>query len=339
MTMIAFSALDSFTFTLLSRLGLSSSDARVMTDIYISTTKRGVGHHDIHNLPQRLERLVSRDLNPAPEFRRLSAFGGLERYDGDNAPGELIVHCAMARAMALAAVHGMGLCAVRNSNHYLCSAPYVEQAARAGYIGLIIAKAMPTMGVPGHQGNLIGQSPMGFAFPAGELDPAMLDICLAYVSFEKLRMMAENGEPVPAHWGVGPDGQPTTDAKALLKGTKYPIGEHKGFGLALLCELLTGVLSGGCILDEPEEPGGIREMSHTAIAIKVDALMPMEEFEKRSEALLTRLKARDRDVHIPGEASFKKTRGYEASGEIELEEALIRQLNAFAEKVGMEEKL
>ncbi len=332
MTQISFSDLEALIRRSLIRQGMSEDNARIMTDIYISTTKRGVGHHDIHNLPQRLQKLKNGELNPNPEFRLLSSFGGMERYDGDNGPGELINHFSMERAMTLASVHGIGMCAMNNSNHYLCSAPYVEQAARKGYIGLIIAKAMPTMGMPGNRGNLIGQSPMGFAFPSGSMDPVMLDICLAYVSYEKLKMMADHGEAVPSHWGVGPDGLPTTDAKALLAGTKYPIGEHKGFGLALLCELLTGVLSGGCILDEPEEADGIREMSHTAFAIKADALMPMEEFNKRSSELIERLKGRDADVRIPGERTYEKTREYDLTGVIELEEELLSVLNMYAEE-------
>ena len=339
MMRIWFSDLDQWICSLLVKLGMSYENARIMTDIYISTTKRGVGHHDIHNLPQRLEKLKCGELNPSPEFRMLSSFGGMERYDGDNGPGELIGHFSMERAMALASEHGIGMCAVNNSNHYLCSAPYIEQAARQGYIGLIIAKAMPTMGMPGHKGNLIGQSPMGFAFPAGGPDPVMLDICLAYVSYEKLKMMADHKEPVPAHWGVDTEGRPATDAAALLAGTKFPVGEHKGFGLALLCELLTGVMSGGCILDEPEEAGGIREMSHTAFAIKADALMSMEEYEKRSAELVRRLKARDEGVRVPGERTYEKTGEYEAQGWIELEDALIGTLNQYAEEAGLAQRL
>ena len=100
MTQISFTELDQFVHTLLKKMGMSSANARIMTDIYISTTKRGVGHHDIHNLPQRLQKLKNGELNPNPEFRLLSSFGGMERYDGDNGPGELINHFSMERAMA-----------------------------------------------------------------------------------------------------------------------------------------------------------------------------------------------------------------------------------------------
>ena len=106
MIQIRFTELEFFIQELLMKLGMSEENAQIMTDIYINTTKRGVGHHDIHNLPQRLEKLKNGELNPNPEFRLLSSFGGMERYDGDNGPGELINHFSMERALALASVHG-----------------------------------------------------------------------------------------------------------------------------------------------------------------------------------------------------------------------------------------
>ena len=156
MTAIRISDLRRYVRDLMERQGLSAQDCETMAEIYTETTLRGVGHHDIHNLPSRIEALRS-----------------------GRVQGELINHFSMQRAIDLAQEHGMGLCTVRNSNHYLCSAPFVTQAARQGCIGLIIAKGVPTMGMPGIRGNLVGQSPMGFAFPVGGREPVMLDICLA----------------------------------------------------------------------------------------------------------------------------------------------------------------
>lgn len=335
---IRFDALASYIHDVLVKLGMSEENTRIMTDIYISTTKRGVGHHDIYNFPSRLERFKENVLNINPSFEKLSGFGGIERWDGDNGPGELINHFSMQRAIDLACEHGIGMCTMRNSNHYLCSAPFVEQAARQGCIGFIIAKGIPTMGMPGIHGKLIGQSPIGFAFPVGNTDPVMLDICLAYVSGEQLMHMAMNDIPVPSWWGVNEKGEPTTDAKELMRGTKHPIGEHKGFGLAILCELLTGVLSGGLILDDKETEPGIpaKSTSHTAFAIKVDALMPMAEYEARSQELVDRIRARADEIHIPGDASWEKIRAFEACGGIALKEELVEKLNLFASDLGVE---
>lgn len=330
--------LEQYIQEIMEKMGLTAEESAVMADIYMETTKRGVGHHDIYNLPSRLEALESGKVNRAPEFRKLSEFGALEQWDGDNGLGELICHHCMGRAIALAKDHGIGLCAVKNSNHYLCSAPYVLQAAREGYIGFIIAKGVPTMGVPGVKGKVVGQSPVGYAFPTGDVDPVMLDMCLAYVSGEQLARMASQGLPVPWWWGVDRDGRETDSAQALMGGTKYGIGEHKGFGLAVLCELLTGVLSGGLILDEDEDKPGIRarSTSHTAIAIKADGLMSREEYDSRSRELTRRIRARGEGVHIPGDASWQSRRELEAAGEITLSDGLADKLAEYGRRYGVD---
>jgi LDH2 family malate/lactate/ureidoglycolate dehydrogenase len=330
---VEFTNLETYLRRLFTALHLQEEDVDTMTDIYLETTKRGVGHHDIHNLPQRVEAILAGKVNVAPRFCKLSSFGGMERWDGDFGLGEVINHFSMQRAITLANEHGIGLCTVKNSNHYLCSAPYVTQAAKEGCIGLIIAKGVPTMGVPGTKGTVIGQSPIGFAFPQDKEWPVMLDICLAYASGEQLVQRAKQGVPIPPWWGVDREGNPTTDAAALLQGVKYPIGEHKGFGLALLCELLTGVLSGGQILDEDEHEKGMgaRSTSHTAIAIRTDALMDAETYRRRSGELIKRLRGRSKGIHIPGEGSRENSQRLENEGAVELEASLVCKLNGYAD--------
>ena len=102
-------------------------------------------------------------------------------------------------------------------------------------------------------------SPNGYAFPTGEGWPVTLDGCLAYTSGHgNLNKLASEGKQTPSWWGVNSDGNPTTDPTELLAGYRYPIGEHKGLGYALLCELLTGVMGSGLILDEIESKNGLK---------------------------------------------------------------------------------
>lgn len=328
--------LGGFLERLFASVGLNCEHAAVMADIYVETTKRDYGHHDINNLPSRVQAIEAEKVNINPKFEKLAAFGAMEQWDGDNGLGEIINTFSMQRAIDLASEYGLGFCTVRNSNHYLCSAPYVMQAAKQGYLGLIIAKGVPTMGVPGCRGNVVGQSPLGYAFPSAEQWPVMLDICLAYASGEQLVQKAKQKEAVPQWWGVDSDGNPTNDAEAILKGTKFPIGGHKGFGLALLCELLTGVMSGGLILDENQEEEGMtaRSTSHTALAIKADALMPMAEYKYRSSRLIERIKKRSPEVRIPGQRSWEKKQKFEEDNVIVLTEEIYTKLNEYGMKYG-----
>ena len=191
--------------------------------------------------------------------------------------------------------------------------------------------------MPGINKNIIGQAPVGYAFPTGT-DPVMLDICLAYIAGEPLGIRAKNHEPVPSFWGVDKEGNPTEDAAELMRGVKYPIGEHKGFGLAILEELLTGVFSGGAILDDKDDgPSRYTETTHTAIAIRTDALMPESEYLKRSDELVERLRAQDEKVHIPGDSAWSHIRNAEEKGYTELDPETVEAFNRYARKYGTKE--
>ena len=321
--------LSEFITGLWSAWGGSRENAELMAKVYVGNTERQMGHHDIHNLPQRIDAIRNGIIDPKAEITLLSSYGAMESWDGHSGAGEVSAMHIMRRACDLAEKYGIGFSTVRNSNHYLSSAPYVRYASDRGFVGLILAKAAPTMGMPGQKGNLIGQSPMGYAFPTGA-DPAMLDICLAYIAHEPLKLLAEKDGSVPAHYGVDKNGNPTTSARELLSGTKYPIGEHNGFGLALLSELLTGVFSSGAILDEDENDQPYRGMTHTAIAVKTDALMDTNTYRKRSDELVRRLRARGENLHVPGDGSWEKMRKTEETGFIHMEDDLLVKLNACA---------
>lgn len=330
---VTFERLEQFLTDLFMAVGMNGENTATMVKIYSDATKRGVGHHDIYEIPSRMEKISIGRMKVNPQFQKLAGFGCMESWDGDNGLGELVNTFSMGRAIELAQQHGMGFCTVRNSNHYLASAPYVQQAAENGCIGMIIAKGLPTMSVPGAKGPVVSQSPFGFAFPTEDEWPVMLDACMAYVSFGKLKQMAERGQPVPSWWGVDENGQPTTDAKALMKGAKYPIGENKGFGLAILCEVLTGVLSDGFILDEglPYDQRWTSS-SHTAIAIKADALMPMEQYKERSTRLIRGMERLSPGIHIPGHGSYQTRVKLEEQGGIELTDELMQSLKSWAKQ-------
>ena len=320
MKRISFEELRAAMTEILRDLGMKKENAGIVADVYIHMTKRGTGHHDINDFMSHAEEVRKGRVNANPKFTRLAEFNTMESWDGDCGMGELTADFIMKRAVALAGEYGMGMCTIRNSNHYLASSPYVEMAARAGCVGIIIAKDAPSMGVPGFEGKLIGQSPNGFAFPTGKEWPVMMDGCLAYVSGHgKLHQYAEAGREVPDWWGVDSEGLPTTDPEKLLKGTRYPIGEHKGFGYAMLCEMLTGVMGRGPILDQEPDGTELRNTTvHTAIAIKTDGLMGAEEFRARSTELVDRLEDRAPGLRIPGKRSYEAKAEYEKTDILEI---------------------
>ncbi len=326
--------LESFIIELLQAAGLTPTNARTTAKVYIRATLRGVGHHDINDLANRLSLIESGRVKPNPNITLLHKYQAVESYDGDNGLGEICCSFIMEQAMRLAGEYGIGFCTVRHSNHFLAASPYAEQAAEKDYLGLIYSRAVNTMGAPGASRNFLGNNPFGFAVMSDQGFPLMLDISMAYSSYGKLKEKIKAGGTVPDYWGMNANHQPTSDPKEILQGGMFnPLAGHKGFGLALLGEIMTGVLSNGEILDETNPNIPSPEISsQTAIAIKIAALMPVEYFQARVSDIINRVKDLEPDVKMPGRQSSENKKRYLSQG-IELDPALVARLNEWAAKL------
>jgi LDH2 family malate/lactate/ureidoglycolate dehydrogenase len=321
-----------------TKVGMSPANADTFSDIFMRATLRGVGHHDVHSLGDRLESLRAGKLNPDPKISLVSCQAGLERYDGDNGPGELCAAFATERASRLADKYGIGLCSIASSNHFLAGAPYAEKAAEDGYLAIVMSRAKPVMGAPGGSERILGNSPFSFGTDTGLGHPLLMDACLAYASHGTLGAIRAEGGRVPPTWGADAEGRPTTDPGVIIdSGVSYPIGEHKGFGLALLMETLTGVLSGGQLLGEAHPKffdQGVH--SQTAIVIRPDGLMRKDEYLHRISKLVAGVVAKVPHARIPGMSSNAIRAGMERDGAVLLLGGLVDEINRWAKELGVE---
>ena len=216
--------------------------------------------------------------------------------EGDHGVGMVGCMKAMRLAIGKAREGGIGIVLTVRNNHFLAAAPYCLEAAKAGMVGIAFSNTKPTMGYPGARGRAIGNSPLGFGIPTAAGFPILFDASLT-ISGGRLRQWIREGRRIPAGLqGVDGDGRPSDDPRAVLVGgTPMPIGGHKGAGLAILVEVLTGVLGGAAFLSGITPPGGdlrdkSRAMSQCCIAIDVEAFMPLKEFESRMAEFVADLK-------------------------------------------------
>ncbi|MFI3324614.1 MAG: Ldh family oxidoreductase [Clostridia bacterium] len=336
-TKINIESLHNFVSQSLTAYGMQENYAEMVAQVYTSATLRGVGHHDIYDFKGRLNNIEANKININPEFKQLHAFGAMESWDADNTLGELACSFGIRKAMELADVHGIGFCALQNTNHFLASAPYVSYAAEKGYIAIVLAKSAVNMSMPNSEKSCMSALPMGFAYPTNQDYPVMLDFCTAYASMGQLHERKSNNKEVSPWWGSDVNGETTTSATDMIKGARYPIGLHKGFGLSMLGEVLTGVMSSGTIMDQGCNENNHKSVtSHTAIAIKADAFFSIEEFKEKSTYISDRAKELGgNSLHIPGEGSAKSQSVILEQGYIELKDDLIKDLNEFAVKLNI----
>jgi len=307
--------------------GVPSDDANSAADIFYRATLRDVGHHDIHDFLGRVKQLKGGYINPTPDLQCLMNFGALEQWDGDNGLGEVCCHHITKRSMALAKELGIGFATIRNSNHFLAAAPYTEIADEEGFLTLVMSKSPGGISLPGADQNIIGNNPFGYAAGHSET-PLALDICCAYSSYGKMNALAKEGGTVPEYWGNDSQGQATTNPKDIQESGLYmPIGNHKGFGMALMIELFTAILSGGNILNQEEADTGLKGVyTQTAISIDVSKFMAMVDYEHRVNEMVQILKGLYPEIYIPGQGSNESKSRILKQGWIDLPQDLVRHL-------------
>ena len=222
---------------------------------------------------------------------------------------------AMRQAIRKAAVSGIGFAGLSNSCHFGAAGCYASLAADAGMIGISMCNDTPTVTVPGARGSVLGSNPVAYAVPAGE-QLVLLDIATSTVAGGKVFSAAALGESIPVGWIVDEQGRPATDPSTFpAKSTLTLMAAHKGYGLALLAEILSGVLTGAAVAgsvlsyayDDPSKP-----TNHGAsfVAIQIEALMARAEFDKRMQSPIDEIKnapkvAGVQHILIPGEREQK----------------------------------
>jgi len=338
--------LADFCIAAMRRCGMSAADAQITADVLVTTDLWGIHTHGVVSLRQYLRRVQAGGLAARAEPEIVAEGAGWACLDGKGAMGMVSSHRAMTLAMAKARGAGIGYVALRGGSHFGAAGYYANMAAEEDMIGLAMSGCTPVMAAPGGKTGVIGNNPIAFAAPAGEERTILLDIALSKVAAGKIVAARAAGRPIPDDWYVDGDGMPTTDPSLYPDvGALLPAAGHKGYGLAIMVEVLTAVLSGGGILQgvkpwyrgEPSEPEGL---SQGMMAIHIGSFMPIDAFKQRIDHMIREIrsspKARDSTrIYLPGEIEWERCEEAKANG-IALPEDILESLRGVAEDLGLE---
>ena len=323
--------------------GMEKEDALITAEVLAETDAYGTHSHGTKNLRMYIEKIEAGGLDPKAVPQVIIDGGAFAVIDGKDAMGMVVSHKAMSKAIDMAKKSGIGFVTVRNSCHFGAAGYYANMAAEKGMIGIAMSNTDPNMAVPGGKGMIIGNSPLAYAVPAGKHKPIFLDIAMSATAALKINLAKAQNKPIPDTWLVDDEGIPTTNAWYYQNGgALQPMAAHKGYGLSLLVDILSGVLSGGSTtrditswcFDLPSK----NTASHAFIAINIETMIPKEAFEKRVDEYIDYVKsapkAKGKDtIYMPGEIEWNRKQAADENG-IEMPDDVADSLEKLAETIG-----
>lgn len=326
------------------KIGLPPEHARLTAENLIFANLRGVDSHGVIRLKVYADRLRAGGfkLNAQPQIVAEEDSSAL--LDAQDGMGQIAATAAMKLAIDKAQRTGLGAVTVRNSNHFGASAFYALQAVERGMIGFAATNAGPTMAPTGGREGRLGNNAFALAVPAGKLPPLVLDMATGAVAWGKIFVAQQENRKIPKTWALDDAGVPTDDPNAAARGGLIqPFGGYKGYGLSLLIDILTGVLSGGgfstrvrTLYQELERPS---QVAHTCAALRIDAFTPLPEFHRRMEEIIGLMRscppaAGVERIFVPGEIEQETERRRRVEG-IPINPALQSELRGLAAELNV----
>ena len=296
----------------LGEAGMSVPVCTAEAEVMAEADLLGVPSHGVRMLPDLLKGMSDGRVTLNPQIKIIRERLATCVMDGDNGPGRFISIQAMQQAVGRAERAGIGACLVTRVSHWGRAHAYACRAAQAGMIGICTTNAIPNMMAWGSARPLLGNNPLAIAVPCGPgEEPIIFDMAMSQAAIGKIRTYMREGKKVPAGWGLDASGQPSEDPAAILAGGKIlPFGDHKGAGLALFMELLTGALSGGLLSNEIvklDASGLDAGSSKLFLALNVSAFVDVERFAVRVKDLVKWLREAEPGlvVTLPGERGWQ----------------------------------
>jgi LDH2 family malate/lactate/ureidoglycolate dehydrogenase len=284
--------------------GVRVDDAALVVQTILEAELDGSTGHGLVRFPLLVRRLRAGRYEPTTALTTIRETPGTAVVDGGNGIGQVVLHRAMLLAIDKARATGVGFVAVRDSNHAGRIGDAARVAAAHGCVALVGSNASPRLvPAPGAR-RLLGNNPLAFAAPGTE-HPLLIDMAPGVATVGSIRLAKLEGRPLPEGVALDPAGEPTTDATAGLAGGMLGVGGHKGWVLALLVDVLAGVLSEGAIADEVGPTHDLdrqQHVSHFLLALDVGSLLPNEAFTARLDDLRDRVVAAgDGRGRLPGD--------------------------------------
>jgi ureidoglycolate dehydrogenase (NAD+) len=342
--MIKVEKLTEFCVAALRAVGMREADANTTANVLVTTDTWGTFSHGTHHLPNYINKIRAGGIDPLATPEVVVDTPALAVVDGHNSIGMVASCYAMRLAIEKARAIGLAYVSVKNGNHFGAAGYYANMAAQEGMIGLAMSNADPNMAPPGGRASVIGNNPFAYAAPSGDEPPIVLDMALSTTAATKILAAKQKGAKIPDNWIIDSEGRSTTEVGDWpASGSLLPMAGHKGYGLAIMVEVLAAVLSGGAValdvnnwLDNLAVPPGL---GHSFIVINIGKIMPIDQFKGRVDKMIREIKTSptaagcDR-IYLPGEIEWEKRNSALKEG-ISMPSQIILSLSELSVSIGL----
>jgi uncharacterized oxidoreductase len=338
-------ALHALTCAVCAAGGSAEREASLVADQLVEANLTGHDSHGVGLLPFYVQSLAKGALVPNRHAELVHEQRAVLVVEGQRGYGQVIGHEAMELGMARAREQGVALLAIRNSFHLGRIGHWAEQCAASGFASIHFVNGIdhPPIQAPfASAESRLSTNPFCAALPGRDGAMVVLDMATSKIALGKARVAANRGVPAPEGSLLDADGLPTQNAAVMFQepqGALVAMGEHKGSGLAVLCELLAGALTGGWTIlpEHPMAGGSVNNM--LSVIIEPDALGGREQLWREGGALIAYLKsarplAGIAEVLVPGEPEQRRRRQRLAEG-IEIDERSWTDIRAAARAAGV----
>src|SRR5881397_188898 len=231
--------------------GVPKDDAAQAAEVLACADLRGIDSHGVARMYSYFGMLSEGHINPKPQIKTLRSTPSTATVDGDNGLGLVVGPQANRMAMDLAEKAGSGWVSVRNTNHFGIAGYYVLKALERDLIGWAMTNSTKLVAPLWGAQRMLGTNPIAIGFPGKDEPAIVIDMATSAAAYGKIEIARRRGEPIPEGWAVDSEGRATTDPNEMVNGgALLPLGSdrerggHKGYGLAIMVDILCGVLSG-----------------------------------------------------------------------------------------------
>ncbi|MEM2338474.1 MAG: Ldh family oxidoreductase [Candidatus Bathyarchaeia archaeon] len=351
---VEWESLRSYVADVLKAYNVPEEHSKIVADVLVSADLMGIESHGVQRLRRYTVGIQVGSVNPKTSISIVKESPSTAWIDGGSGLGHVVAYNAMEIAIKKAMDTGVSVVGIRNSHHFGIAGYYALQAVKSNMIGLVMTNSEALVAYTHTVGRNVGTNPIAFGFPTRNPPPILFDAATSVIPIGKVEVYAKEGKKMPLGWAISPEGKLLDDPKEVLarKGAVLPLGGfgeefggHKGAGLALVVDLLCGVLTGANYGRNVKHTTDKERanVGHFMMAINIDKLTSLDYFLQRVEEYKGYVKSlskisEDAEIWIPGEKAWLTMETRKKIG-IPVHKNILKEIMEEGEKVGVEFKV